>query len=110
MLEKETNKVTTITIEVPEKLRKLPASERDALIRAGLQEAMRARIRQLEVEVAESLAEISRLENKYGMTFAQFEAESLPSVDTHQAHEDYNDWFYWQSVLAEKQRLLAELK
>jgi hypothetical protein len=102
--------MTSITIEVPEKLQKLPGSERDALFRAGLHEAIRARIRQLNAEAAESSAEIARFERKYGLTFKRFEAETLPSLDTQQAHEDYNDWFYWEAVLAEKQRLLAELQ
>lgn len=101
--------MTSITIEIPDKLRKLPDSERDALIRAGLHEAMRVHIRQLEEEIAESLSEISRFEKKYGVSFEQFEAEMLSSLDTQQAHEDYNDWFYWQSVLAEKQRLLVDI-
>lgn len=102
--------MTSITIEVPEKLQKLPSSERDALFRAGLYEAMHARIRQLEAEAAESSAEIARFERKYGLTFKRFEAEMLSSLDTQQAHEDYNDWFYWETVLAEKQRLLAAMK
>jgi hypothetical protein len=102
--------MTSITIEVPEKLQNLPVSERDALFRAGLHEAIRARIRQLEAEAAESSAEIARFEHKYGLTFKRFEAEALPSLDTQQAHEDYNDWFYWETVLAEKQRLLAGLQ
>jgi hypothetical protein len=110
MLEQGIDMMTSITIEVPDKLRKLPDSERDALIRAGLHEAMRARIRQLEEEIAESLAEIARFEKKYGVNFEQFEAETLSTLDTQQAHEDYNDWFYWQSVLAEKQHLLAAIK
>lgn len=28
-------------------------------------------------------------------------------LDTLQVHEDYNDWFYWQSVFDEKKNLLA---
>ena len=44
------------------------------------------------------------------MSLARFEAEKLTEVDSFQAHEDYNDWFYWQSVLDEKQRNLADLQ
>ena len=44
------------------------------------------------------------------MPFQRFEAEQLPVLDTLQAHEDYNDWFYWQSVLDDKTRLLASIQ
>ena len=39
-----------------------------------------------------------------------FEAEQLAKLDTVQVHEDYNDWFYWQSVVDDKQKLLASLQ
>jgi hypothetical protein len=103
-------KMTQITLEVPDVLANLPEQERSLLIRAGLYEATRAWIRQLEAEIAESKAQIQHFEARYNLSFLQFEAERLPTLDTLQAHEDYNDWFYWQSVLTEKQRLLAELQ
>ena len=43
------------------------------------------------------------------MSLSRFEAEVLPTLDTLQAHEDDNDWFFWQSVLTEKRSLLAKL-
>ena len=42
------------------------------------------------------------------MALTRFEAEVLTAADSFQAHEDYNDWFYWQSVLEEKQHELAD--
>ncbi len=44
------------------------------------------------------------------MTFVEFEQTLLPTLDGQQAHEDYNDWFFWESVLAEKERLLQGLR
>ena len=79
------------------------------LIQAGLHKAMRARIRQLEAEIAASKEELARFEARYGMSLSRFEAQLLSQQDSLQIHEDYNDWFYWQSVLEEKQRLLADL-
>ena len=32
------------------------------------------------------------------------------SLDTPEAHADYNDWFFWSEVLSRSQRLLAELE
>ncbi|MBI1879345.1 MAG: hypothetical protein HYR94_14200 [Chloroflexi bacterium] len=99
-----------LTLEIPDTLAGLPEQERNLLIRAGLYEATRARIRQLKAEISESKKHIRRFETCYKAPFSRFEAEILPTLDSVQAHEDYNDWFYWESVLAEKQRLLAELQ
>ncbi len=99
-----------MTVRVPQTLMQLPESERGKLIRAGLQEATRARIRQLQADIAASKAEIARFEARYGLSFSRFEAQLLTQQDSLQIHEDYNDWFYWQSVFEEKQRLLADLQ
>ncbi len=99
-----------ITLEVPDTLVALPEQERNLLILAGLHEATNARIRQLEAEIAESEEYIQRFESRYGLSLARFEAELLPTLNTHQAHEDYNDWFFWEQVRTEKQSLLAGLQ
>lgn len=92
-------RMTQITIELPDSLAKLPPQERELLIRAGLQEAMRARRRELEREVERAQQQIAHFESQYGMSLAQFETELLPTLETPQIHEDYNDWFFWQNVL-----------
>lgn len=99
-----------ITLEVPDTWVNLPEQEQDLLIRVGLHEATRARIRQLETEISECEEQIGQFETRYGVPFSQFEAEMLPNLDTWQAHEDYNDWFFWQSVLTEKRSLLTALQ
>ncbi|MCZ7575165.1 MAG: hypothetical protein M5U01_41985 [Ardenticatenaceae bacterium] len=99
-----------ITLRLPEALGTLPPEERDFLIRAGLHEAVAARIRQLEAERAQAAEHIKIFEARYGMPLVRFETGLLPTLDSHQAHEDYNDWFFWHSVLAEKERLLASLR
>ena len=100
----------TVTLNLPETWGKLPEQERNALLRAGVYEATRARVRQLQTEIAECKQQLRRFEQRYGMPFQRFEAEQLPVLDTLQAHEDYNDWFYWQSVLDDKTRLLASIQ
>ena len=99
-----------LTIDLPDALAELPTQEQVLFVRAGLYEAGQARIRQLEAEVAEAKAEIARFETYYGAPFAHFQATLLPDLDTLQAHQDYNDWFFWESVLAEKQSLLAKVQ
>ena len=98
-----------ITLRVPDAFTRLPEAERDRLIRAGLHEAVRARIRQLGSEIAQSKEEIARFEERYGMPLARFEREVLPQDESFQAHDDYTDWTYWPSVLEEKQQLLRDL-
>ena len=98
-----------VTIELPALLAKLPKIEREALVRAGVHEAMRARVLELEAEHQRAQAHVHHFETEYGVAFAQFERELLPTLDSPQAHEDYNDWFFWQCVLAEKEQLLHEL-
>ena len=99
-----------MTLRLPQTLVQLPERERGKLIRAGLQEATRVRIRQIEDEIAASQQELARFEARYGMPLSSFEAQLLPQQESLQVHEDYNDWFYWQSVLDEKQHLLADLQ
>ena len=99
-----------ITLELPGKLLDLPERERNGLIRAGVYEATLARIRQLHAELAECELQVRRFEDRYSMSLQRFEVEALPTLDSLQAHEDYNDWFYWQSVLKEEASLLASLQ
>lgn len=98
------------TLEMPRSFVDLPEQEQLVLLRAGLYEAGRARLRQLETEIAEAEAQVSRFESRYGISFGQFEAELLPKLDSFEAHEDYNDWFFWQTVLADRREVLAKIR
>lgn len=99
-----------VKLDIPETLANLPAQELILLIRAGLYEAMQARIRQLELEIIESREQLKRFEARYGVSFDQFESEILSTLDTMQAHEDYTEWFFWENVFTEKQQVLTELQ
>ena len=99
-----------VTIELPEPLSNVPRDERDLLIRAGLGAAVTARRREIQRELDSALAQIQRFEQRYGVSFERFEAELLPTLDSPQGHEDYNDWFYWHSVAAEQMSLLEALR
>lgn len=101
--------MTQILVELPAALAELPPTERESLIRAGLYEATRARLRELEAKLAEAKLHLQQFEQQYGLSFERFEAERLPTLDSPQAHEDYNDWFFWQSVAAQQQALLVKL-
>ena len=101
--------MATITLQIPDALAQLPTKERDSLLQAGLWQAITARREQLKSEIMEASEQIKAFSTRYGLSFTHFEAELLPNLDSWQAHEDYNDWFFWQSVLEEKQNLLAHL-
>ncbi|MCE7987037.1 MAG: hypothetical protein DYG89_38180 [Caldilinea sp. CFX5] len=93
--------MTQVLVELPAALAELPEPERAALIRAGLYEATRARLHEVEATLAEAKAHLQRFEQQYGRSFDRFENELLPTLDSPQAHEDYLDWFFWHSVWAE---------
>lgn len=102
--------MTQVMVELPDILANLPVIEREALIQAGLHEAVRVRAREVAAEIAEATAQVQRFEERYGMSFERFEEQLLPALDSLQTHQDYNDWFFWQCVLREQQALLASLQ
>ena len=98
-----------MTVNVPKALAALSPAEREELIREGLYEAVQTRIRQVKAEIAESEEHVRRFEEKYGVSLEQFE-KNLGDSETYQAHDDYNDWFYWCEVLDRNRQLLNELQ
>lgn len=102
--------VTQIVIDVPASLIDLPDAERNALLRAGLFEAVHARIRQLQQELDEAQAQLARFELHFGCSLAQFEIAGLPANASPADHDAYLDWVYWQAVADEKAKLLAAMK
>ena len=101
--------MTQTVIDVPAALAALPADERDALLRAGLFEAIQARSRQVQTELAEARQRLADFEQHFGRSFAELETEGLPVTASPADHDAYVDWAYWQAVAAEKERLLAAL-
>lgn len=96
-----------ITIELPDLLSQLPSTERTSLIQAGIAEAVRMRAEEIRGEVAEAEAQVARFTARYGMDFHQFETEYIQQNESPDAHEAYNDWFYWQQVLERSRALLG---
>ncbi len=89
----------SIELLVPNAIENLTSAEQDRLLRTALRAAARQRARELSKERREALTHIHRYERQYGLTFAQFERKKLRGLKTIQAHEDYNDWFFWVTVL-----------
>lgn len=99
-----------VVLDIPEFLANLPVEERDRLIRSGVYEATRMRIQRLEEEIAESKQHLEQFESRYGVSFSEFETTLLTKLDTSEAHQDYNDWYFWHTVLNKNQKLLTDLQ
>lgn len=99
-----------IELRVPRSMEMLASEERDRLLRTALRLAAKQRVRELEKERREALTHIHRYERRYGVTFSEFERKKLPKLNTLQAHEDYNDWFFWTGVLERVERALGAFR
>lgn len=99
-----------IELRVPKAIESLTSDERERLMRTALRIAAKQRARELTKESREALARIHRYERKYGVALAEFERKKLRALNTVQAHEDYNDWFFWTQVLARAKHVSHALK
>ena len=98
-----------IELRIPKSIESLVADERDRLLRSALRIAAKQRVRELGKERREALGHIHRFERKYGVSFNEFEHKKLRVLDTVQAHEDHNDWFFWTRVLERADRATGAL-
>lgn len=99
-----------IELRIPTAIENLIAAEQERLLRSALRTAAHQRARELAKERREALTHIHRYERKYGLTFAQFERKKLSTLTTPQAHEDYNEWFFWITVADRAEQAQAALQ
>jgi len=99
-----------IELNVPKAIQKLIGDERDRLLRPALRVAAKQRARELEKERREALGHIRRFERKYNVSLSVFERKTLRTLDTIQAHEDFNDWFFWTRVIERAEQATRALK
>jgi hypothetical protein len=99
-----------IQLRVPKSIELLAADERDRLLRSALRVAAKQRSRELAKERREAIGHIHRFERKYDVSLSVFERKTLRTLDTIQAHEDYNDWFFWTRVLERADQSTSALK
>lgn len=102
--------MTQVVIDLPSSLVDLPETERNALLRAGVFEAVNARIRDLQRDLAEARQQVARFEQRFGCSLAQLEPAGLPADASPADHDAYLDWVYWQAVADEKAELLAAMR
>jgi len=102
--------MTSIELRIPKPIQTLVSSEQERLLRSALRVAAKQRARELAQEHREALTHIRRYERKYGMALPEFERRKLRTLDTADAHEDYNDWFFWTSVLERARHAIDALK
>lgn len=101
--------MNTIQVRVPKAIEHLVQGEQDRLLRVALRVAAKTRAKELAQAKREASLNLRRLERKYGTTFKAFE-KSLGDINTVQAHEDYNDWFFWLSVFERTEKADTAMK
>ena len=62
------------------------------------------------VEMREAKKHIQQFEAQYGMSLSELERQGLPENASVEAHEDYNRWFFWQSVLDRQEKIVKRLR
>lgn len=100
----------SIELRIPKPIQSLVDDEKERLLRSALRLAAKQRSRELAKERREALTHIRRFERKYGVSFVEFERKKLSALKTVQAHEDYNDWFFWITVLDRVNRTITALE
>ena len=99
-----------IELRIPKPIQTLVGDEQERLLRSALCVAAKQRARELDKERREALTQIRRYERKYGAALPEFEHKKLRTLKTVDAHEDYNDWFFWTTVLERANRATDALK
>lgn len=99
-----------ISIQVPEAIGSLYSSERESLLRRAFRSFARQRIKELRAEMREAKSRIRQFETRYSTSFTEFEKHVLPNLSSAEAHEDYNEWFFWESVLSRQKDTLEKLQ
>ncbi|MCB0159110.1 MAG: hypothetical protein KDD83_13330, partial [Caldilineaceae bacterium] len=73
--------MSRVTVEVPSQFADLSTLEQESLIRAGMREAIQARVNELTRELREAETRVRHFEAKYGVPLTDFERDILPSLD-----------------------------
>lgn len=79
-----------IRIKVPEGYGDLLADE--VVQRGTIRSLAKQRLRELRADRNEARQRIEEFEERYDLSFEEFETR-LP--DDREAHEDYNEWYFW---------------
>ncbi len=98
-----------VEVQIPEALNDLYGPEQERLLQSAFRQYARLRSRELLNEMQEAEAHVCQFEARYGVSLAEFEAQLLPDETSVEAHEDYNHWFFWQSVLDRQREILQRL-
>ena len=102
--------MSVVEMQIPQVLSDLYAPEQDRLLRGALRQYTRLRLHGLLAEMQEAQKHIQQFEAQYGMSLSELERQGLPENASVEAHEDYNRWFFWQSVLDRQQEIVKRLR
>lgn len=93
--------MTRLEIVVPDIVAKLPPEERNILFSRAVATCIDERVQEIRLDLERIRGEIEKFENKYGMSFDEFERK-MPKGTEPQVHEDYVEWFFWVQVYRER--------
>jgi len=104
-----------IKVVLPDDLRELLGEEAIIVEKQVLIHVLRSRLRDVLDKISEARQKIVFFERKYGMSFEEFEKNIKSGKFLEpEHHEDYVEWFFWNSVLKKmmkaKEILLKVLK
>jgi hypothetical protein len=97
----EVFKMAEIQISVPETIARLYSESEAGVVREVLLGAIRqvalAKLAEEKDNLREALDKIRSFEDKYKLSFSDFERNMPPEGDV-QLHEDYVEWSFWADV------------
>lgn len=85
-----------IEFEVPDIVLELPDTEKEKLINNMFTFSIKERLKILKKECKLAQEKLYEFEKKYNKNLEEFEKEGI-DIST-EAHDEYMDWCYWQSV------------
>jgi len=96
-----------VTIKIPEHIRDVVSEAGEAIYVEALNEVARKRLSHTRKRFEELTKKIAGYESKYGRTYEHF-SQSLP--DTPEAHDDWTEWSYVNSVSGELLNKIEKLE
>ena len=99
-----------IELEVPDIIYELPEKEKNKLISSVFVNSIKERLEALKDEANEAKEKITKYQNKYSVDLESFEKEGLKDNSSLDEHDEYMDWYFWQKVYDESNKLVGRYR
>lgn len=98
-----------IQIEVPDSFSKIDPKLRDELLARTLRKVASENLKEKRKELKKIRKHLSLYKKKYNSEFKNFEA-NLPKDASHEIHEDWVEWSFWNELNSKVESLIKELE